>query len=131
MATKKEQAYKWKFAIGTTSRVPNSNLHYFMADFDGPASEDLCSAAIHLFLCGYFIYIQETKNGLHLYSNRQMPFKELCTNLKHLGADPVWVEIGKKRGYFFLADKDAVNLSWPVERMALRFDGEKPNGKEG
>ena len=130
MAIKKEAPYKWNFAIGTTSRVPNSKqgLHYFIADFDGIDFVPLTATAL---LSDNEIIIQKTPNGIHLYSNLKLTFKQLIRLLKICGADPGWIRIGKKRGYFFLADKNEVEMNWPVERMFLRWNGAEYVKKEG
>lgn len=126
MATKKEIAYKWKFAIGTTSRIPDSQLHYFIADFDNVETIPLTAISL---LCDNLIITQKTPNGIHLYSNLKLTFKELIRLLKICGADPSWIRIGRKRGYFFLADKNEVEIPWPVERMFLKWNGVN-NGKK-
>ena len=136
MATKtapKKIAYKWKFAIGTTSRVPdNPTWHYFIADYDGKDAVMLRvinEEMERLTAEGWKFVIQETPHGFHLYSNLTLQFYELIQCLKNCGADRGWLRIGKRRGYFFLADKDMVLMSWPVERMMLHVkdneDGQK------
>lgn len=107
--------YKWKFAIGTTSRVPNSKQHYLIADFDN----EKVKLGIILGLSPSHIFIQQTPNGWHIYTDLQFTFKKLCQILDIIGADRKWIEIGKSRGYFFLADKGPVTLPWPVERMQI------------
>jgi hypothetical protein len=112
-------AYKWKYAIGTTSRVPGSKLHYLIVDFD------IENPRLGILL-GYrpgHIFVQQTKNGWHVYTDLTFTFSKLCETLSIIGADHKWIEIGKQRGYFFLADKDAVYLPWPVERMQLHAKG--------
>lgn len=113
--------YKWRFAMGTTSRVPNSKLHYLIADYD--CSEQVPYPGLRLgLIAGYkpdHIFIQKTPNGWHVYTDIQMTFKKLTEALAIVGADRKWVEIGKTRGYFFLADKGPVTLPWPVERMQI------------
>lgn len=107
--------YKWRFAIGTTSRIPNSKLHYLIADFD---NESLRLGV----LCGMkpdHIFIQRTDRGWHVYTDIQLTFKKLIEALQIIGADRSWIEIGHTRGYLFLADKGPVILPWPVERMKL------------
>jgi hypothetical protein len=113
--TMKSPQYKWRLAIGTTSRVPQSKLHYLIADFD-------CKNLRLGLLSGYepdHIFIQRTPNGWHVYTDLQFTFKKLCEALHILGADRSWISIGETRGYFFLADKGPVTLPWPVERMKL------------
>lgn len=116
---------KWKFAIGTTSRVPDSRgLHYLIADFDDPLINRI---EVFEFLaqrpCRKII--QDTPHGWHLYTDLQMPFHELIKTLHKIGADPAWIEIGKTRRYLFLADKKEVKFRWPVEHMMLRYVKEK------
>jgi|SRR6516162_7293258 hypothetical protein len=109
---------KWKFAIGTTSRVPGSGgvLHYLIADFDGSMPQIQIYAVIDKNLI-----VQRTPHGWHLYSDRIMSFECLCNFLGHIGADPNWIRIGKERGYFFLADKQEIDFPWPVEHMVLHY----------
>ena len=66
--------------------------------------------------------IQKTENGFHVYTDLKLKFSQMCNALRWLKADISWIKIGEKRGYWFLADKDAVIVSWPVERMALHYD---------
>ena len=110
--------YKWNFAIGTTSRVPYFyNRHYLIADVDGriqPVIKNLFSK-----LTPDHIFIQTTQNGYHIYTDYQLNFTDLVLLLHKIGADKTWIEIGQKRGYFFLADKAQIIFPWPVERMIL------------
>lgn len=115
---------KWKFAIGTTSRVPNSGgvLHYLIADFDNEIP-DIPVALV----AGDNLIIQKTPHGWHMYSDKCMPFDALVKVLEYLGADPTWIQIGQQRGYFFLADKRQINFHWPVEHMVIYY-GAKEEG---
>lgn len=113
---------KWRFAIGTTSRVPDSGgLHYVIADFDDklPSMELIDKLGIRNAL------IQATKHGWHMYTDRIVPFKPLIKMLEMLGADQAWIDIGKERGYFFLADKSRICFPWPVEHMVIHHGKEK------
>ena len=118
----KTQKNKWRFAIGTTSRVPGRpGMHYLIADFDGePKFRNL--------LQWKFGVWQKTPHGWHFYSDIMASLKVMVKWLRMVGADPAWIRIGRKRGYFFLADKDQINFEWPVERMVLRIkDGKEKN----
>ena len=111
---------KWRFAIGTTSRVPyKQGYHYLIADYDSKFPSfhllDISGANNAVF--------QKTEHGWHLYTDWIFTFDELVSELHCLGADEAWIRIGKKRGYFFLADKSHVAMSWPVERMVI-YHGE-------
>jgi hypothetical protein len=112
---------KWRFAIGTTSRVPDSGgLHYLIADFDNP------NVSIQLGKLGACnLIMQRTDHGWHLYTDVVLPFNLLVSALKELGADPAWIEIGKKRGYYFLADKSMIVFPWKVEHMVIHHAKEK------
>jgi hypothetical protein len=113
---------KWRFAIGTTSRVPNARgLHYLIADFDEipPSIEDLQTCGAHT------IIIQTTPHGFHVYTNAIMTFSKLVSTLSVLNADESWISIGEKRGYYFLADKDMIIFPWKVEHMMIYYDGKK------
>lgn len=109
---------KWQFAIGTTSRVPDSGgLHYVIADFD---SHQLPKEAITFIKTVVFgVVFQRTDHGFHMYTNHKTDFGNLVKTLEFIKADPVWIKIGKERGYYFLADKSATIFPWPVERMVL------------
>lgn len=116
--------YKWTFAIGTTSRVPGSRrLHYLILDFDGNYSWTELHRRI-LPLTSWFI-VQKTRHGWHVYTNLICTFRNCCRIAKAVGADSKWIEIAKRRGYFFLADKDKIEFSWPVERMVIYRDSTK------
>jgi hypothetical protein len=115
-------SYKWRYAIGTTSRVPNQpGCHYLIADFD-----------MHSIPQPFEFYIidkaknitrQKTKRGCHVYTDiRFSNFDLMCNKLIDLGADRSWVNIGRARGYLFLADKDLVAVPYPVERMQIHYD---------
>lgn len=115
---------KWRFAIGTTSRVPFLTAsHYFIADFDNePFSNDKLRNTL---LCCDNIILQQTQHGWHLYSDLVMSFEELFQTLKEVGADKSWIKIGHKRGYYFLADKSLIFFPWPVEHMVIHYDKKK------
>lgn len=117
---------KWKFGIGTTSRVPRSKLHYFIADFDGPIPH----GTVIEWMLGNFpfetgVIIQNTPHGWHVYTDWQITFSKLVQMLKDIGADPAWIRIGEKRGYFFLADKKEIDFPWQVEHMVIHYDKKK------
>lgn len=121
-----DASYKWKFAIGTTSRVPNSqSFHYLIADFDDPNKPDLSKFRSIGLLIPQNIFIQKTEHGWHMYTDNEYLFSELFLILHQLGADKKWIQIGRKRGYYFLADKSSVILPWPVERMVLHVEEKK------
>lgn len=110
---------KWKFAIGTTSRVSSgpAPLHFLMLDIDGPLSfrkwrsiTRLCPNAV----------LDRTRNGFHVYTDYVVSPGEFVRFARKFGADQNWIRIGEKRGYWFLADRcRAVNLDWKVQRMKL------------
>ena len=118
------QKNKWRFAIGTTSRVPHSggSLHYLIADFDDD------TFPLHdPYLCGILfdasnVILQRTKHGWHLYSDLVFEFDKLINVLKAIGADLAWVSIGKERGYYFLADKQEIDFPYSVEHMVIHYD---------
>jgi hypothetical protein len=116
--------YKWAFAIGTTSRVPNSKRHYLIADYDltHPPSISLLMG-----LRPQHIFIQQTEHGWHVYTDLTYTFKKLLEILSLIKADPSWCTIGAQRGYLFLADKGPIHLPWPVERMSLYAKRKKTN----
>lgn len=117
---------KWRFAIGTTSRVPGSGgLHYFIADFDSdrfPLTDFMLTIQLSL---ASNIILQKTRHGWHVYTDYVVNFKQLVALLKWVQADPVWIKIGKERGYYFLADKSEIDFPYPVEHMVLHYGKEK------
>lgn len=118
---KKKQLSKWNFAIGTTSRVPNSGgLHYLIADFDNLKYPWAIFTYMPFNLVQNMV-LQKTPHGWHLYTDAVMTFDLLQKYLLAMDADPAWVEIGKERGYYFLADKKEIDFPWPVEHMVLHY----------
>ena len=110
---------KWDFAIGTTSRVPGTKgFHYLILDIDtkGKQLEVACNK-LDALGCDYVT--QETRNGFHIYTNFITSFFEVLFLAKIIGADETWLKIGQRREYLYLADKDQINLAWPVERMII------------
>ena len=108
---------KWRFAIGTTSRVPDSGgLHYLIVDFD----EDNPNFSFLHKLDIKNAILQRTEHGWHVYTDMVLEFDTLVNVLSHmLRADKAWIEIGKERGYYFLADKSMIVFPWKVEHMVL------------
>lgn len=110
---------KWRFAIGTTSRVPeHTGWHYLMFDFDEPYFPN---AVFDWLRNRKIAYVpQKTTHGWHIYTNK---VSDSLINIIELAStfnvDPAWLRIGAKRGYLFLADKGPVLLPWPVERMVI------------
>ena len=105
---------KWRFAIGTTSRVPNcAGLHYLILDYD---LENLPILPAGIW------FVQRTPNGFHCYSRKIGTFNQVIHWAMYANADPAWIRIGCKRGYLFLADKQPILLPWPVERMKIGKD---------
>lgn len=128
---------KWKFAIGTTSLVPLSEIerfqprpHYIMADIDHddimPAIEYILDQTRPQDIEGYCF---RTKRGWHIYTDWFMSWRNALSFISAIpGVDKNWIRIGEKRGYLFLADKTLVKLNWPVVRMVLHIKKNK-NGK--
>lgn len=112
---------KWRFAIGTTSRVPGiKGLHYLMFDFDGLVFREVFRKINPMLsYLGVPWYAQPTSKGWHVYTPQTYTFSYLITILNWVGADPAWIRIGAKRGYLFLADKGRMQLPWEVERMVI------------
>ena len=112
---------KWNFAIGTTSRVPNSQLHYLIGDID---QLDFDPMMIFQY-SPEIVVIQRTDHGWHFYTDCKLTLKQCVIAQRVIGCDKAWIRIGQSRGYFFLADKSPIILPWPVERMVLRGKGKK------
>jgi hypothetical protein len=113
---------KWRFAIGTTSIVPPGTAHYVIADVD---VKDYMTTVIR---AGDYLYdlgaqniaFFPTKHGWHIYTDYITSWKNVLKILNDLpGIDRNWLQIGKRRGYLYLADYKAVNLDWPLIRMVI------------
>lgn len=103
---------KFGFALGTTSRVPGSNVyHYLILDIDGKIRPKLP----RLFRCR----LLNTKHGWHVYTDLKLNLKDMLTLAIDFGADPLWCRYANHWGYAFLADDSYVKLPWPVSRMAI------------
>lgn len=121
-----KKKYKWSFAIGTTSRVPNKKgQHYLMLDIDNQSHHHLDSLLHDVTNWFHKFAFQPTKHGLHIFTNQIGTFNQTAKRALSWGADPSWIKIARKRGYFFLADKNIVQLDWPVERMILHAKGKR------
>ena len=117
---------KWRFAIGTTSRVPGYKWHYLILDYDNVPFSYVFHRLVNRFPCivrggeQFQFHAQPTQSGWHVFTSIHFYyFEELIDVAYAMGADPAWLRIGEKRGYLFLADKAPVPLPWPVERMVI------------
>jgi hypothetical protein len=111
---------KWKFAIGTTSLVPftSPQLHYLIMDIDCKPIPTATLKILAEYNVRYRAY--ETQHGWHIYTSCAMPWSLLIRCLNNVpGVDQQWLRIGKRRGYFFLADKELASLPWPTIHMVL------------
>jgi hypothetical protein len=110
-------AKKYRFMLGTTSRVPKSpGWHYLMLDIDGEMTPEAYNLIHEV---RYFL--QKTNSGWHVFFPIQMRLKIMLSRATELGADPVWADLALKRGWAFLADKGKTRIPWPVERMVLAW----------
>lgn len=116
---------KWQFAIGTTSRVPDSGgiLHYFIADFDEKWIPERALDFIQKYARNFIV--QKTDHGWHVYTDIRDSFDQITSWLKGVDVDETWLKIGKERGYLFLADKSQIVFPWPVERMCIYIEKEE------
>ncbi len=125
---------KWRFAIGTTSLVPTSvapgrgdhpRRHYLIADVDTKDDTAVNEVAWHLEELKVNRWaLFPTRNGWHLYTDAVYRWPALLPVLAAFPhVDPNWLRIGRRRGYFYLADKTEVKLDWPVIRMVLHQRG--------
>lgn len=124
---------KWNFAIGTMSLVPRNfvqilgfnmrpSLHYLIVDIDTTNQDEVQET--EWYLCNHLpatnVIGQPTPNGWHFYTNLKLTWPELLYTLRQVPhVDKKWLAIGERRGYLYLADKNAVSLPWPVTRMIL------------
>lgn len=116
--------YKWRFAVGTTSRVPGQRgVHFLMLDIDSVNHDSVDVRLAMDFGCRTFA--TRSPNGWHIFTDIRRGFKSTCELALAYGADPKWVEIGRNRGYLFLADYKPMKLLWKTERMAIYFNGER------
>ena len=67
------------------------------------------------------LILQRTTHGWHLYTDAIMTLEQVIEHLTYMGADPAWIDIGKERGYYFLADKKEIDFPWPVEHMVIHY----------
>jgi hypothetical protein len=120
MTDQRKPKLKWKFAVGTTSRVPDSKLQYLIVDIDNRSGLFLALRYIVGTLRATNVITQPTKRGWHIYTNSRMCWRELLRWLPRVPyVDKQWLKIGERRGYFYLADKDAITFNWPVQRMII------------
>lgn len=63
--------------------------------------------------------LDRTPHGFHVYTDYLVSTGEFIRLARKLGADRNWIEIGEKRGYWFLAEKRPLQLNWKVQRMVL------------
>lgn len=119
MEKKEKLTKKWKFCIGTTSRIPHerTNRHYLLLDIDGKLSFRLWKKILD---ADSLAVLERTPKGFHIYTSIRVSGRQFVEMAKKFGADPVWIEIGRRREYWFLADKcRRTPLQWKVERMIL------------
>lgn len=113
---------KWRFAVGTTSRVPHRvGMHYLILDYDAPWKfKDVFTFVENGLRDDEGKWIaQPTTNGWHVYTSVIGDFSYIKQKAWRMAADLSWLRIAEKRGYLFLADKAPVPLPWPVERMVI------------
>lgn len=116
-------ARKWRFAIGTTSRVPDcpvtvlGGLHYLILDID--------RKEFPFHTLGSKYIAQPTRSGWHIYTPQTYYFEVMLEIALDFGADPFWCGFASRRGYAFLADKSPVAIPWPVERMVIGQDAKR------
>jgi hypothetical protein len=119
---------KWLFAIGTTSFVPGARwldataLHYLILDVD---QYDYPEDTV-MYLCREIgcrnLRVAPTNRGWHIYTDKMYRWRDLLALLRTIPhVDQRWVSIGSNRGYLYLADKQDVQLHWPVVRMMLHY----------
>src|SRR5574341_862037 len=66
----KPQAYKWSFAIGTTSRVPGSKyLHYLILDIDSQEIQEVMET-LNQMPCEWYEF--KTEHGYHFYTDMRL-----------------------------------------------------------
>ena len=108
---------KARWAVGTTSRAPDGR-HYLMLDVD---RRRLPGSVLALLSSARRSLVLRTHRGWHVYTDRKVVWSEWLRLTRRAGCDPVWRRIAARRGYAFLRDREAVLMSWPVERMRIRY----------
>jgi hypothetical protein len=122
----KQPKTKWRYAMGTTSRVPGSFLHYLIIDVDQPRIPFPLLRWVTEHTNATGIYLQRTNHGWHIFTNHVSSFKSIIQKLTHRKhVDQKWLSIAKQRGYLFLADKDKTTFPWPVGRMQIYYKEKK------
>jgi hypothetical protein len=114
---------KWRFAIGTTSIVPNTDplRHYLIVDVDTKNVQRTVDYLTNILLIPD-VAVFPTPRGWHVYTPAVFTWNGVISKLAHVpNVDRRWLKIGQRRGYLFLADKTAVVLDWPVVRMVLHY----------
>jgi hypothetical protein len=93
-----------RYAVGVISRRPRGvGKHYLMLDCDAVPRAKVRKVVELLKSEGCkFIVWYKTKHGYHIITKKVVSYREFAVEALSLGADPVWVGIGLKRGYWFL-----------------------------
>ncbi|MEM2567458.1 MAG: hypothetical protein QXH20_03185 [Candidatus Bathyarchaeia archaeon] len=109
-------AVKVKKALGIMSRTRLGRKHYLILDFDGKNEPPLDAIP---FLKTRYVY--RTRHGWHVITDYPVSFRDFAIRALELGADPVWVGIGLKRGYWYLEVKNKSVLKKLMRDKRFRF----------
>ncbi|MEM3423720.1 MAG: hypothetical protein QXE51_04070 [Nitrososphaeria archaeon] len=85
-------------AYGIISRTKKGRNHFLILDFDGKKPDLRKIPKVE--------YFYKTKHGWHVITSQVVSFRKFVKLALDLGADPKWVGIGLKRGYWFIEIKD-------------------------
>jgi hypothetical protein len=106
-------------AVGIMSRT-KSGGHYLILDFDNVKRKIVDRAVDYLKKRANFVTFYRTTHGYHVISDLKVGYREFAIRALQLRADPVWVGIGLKRGYWFLEVKKKELLP-ELERRGFRL----------
>jgi hypothetical protein len=109
-----------RWALGITSHVKNSTKHYFLLDLDRVPYRKVLKIVSELRKKCDFVVYYRTAHGYHVITNLKVSYREFAIKALQMGADPVWVSFGLRRGYWFLELKRH-KLLQVLERKGYRF----------
>lgn len=92
-----------RYSVGVSSKVPDSDYHYSLFDFDGVnAKEKLFKVVNKCIVCGAPFHIYPTVHGYHAIVKVPLTFRETANILIASKVDMNFLTVGLKRGFWFL-----------------------------